>query len=178
MSGPNVGGSLVLGVHPTSRGFGWAAFTTPLNLYHHGLHPAQGDKNTSCLEKLAALIEELQPETLVLEAFDAESSLRSARIRTLCLAMVSLAAEQGLEVTVYKREEVRASFASAGAKSRDDVAAAVARAVPALAPRLPAKRKLWIGEDKRLSIFAAAALALTHYQNGAAALLNDLRNAA
>jgi len=47
-----------------------------------------------------------------------------------------------------------------------------------LRAHLPNKRKLWIGEDKRLSVFGASAVVLTHYHNGAAALLDDLRNAA
>jgi len=33
-------------------------------------------------------------------------------------------------------------------------------------------------QTKRLSVFCASALVLTHYHNGAAALLDDLRNAA
>jgi hypothetical protein len=43
---------------------------------------------------------------------------------------------------------------------------------------LPDRRKIWDGEDRRLSVFSAAAVVLTHYQNGATAFLNDLRNAA
>ena len=50
--------------------------------------------------------------------------------------------------------------------------------MPTLRTHLPDKRKHWNGEDKRLSVFAAAALVLTYYRNGATALLNDLRNAA
>jgi len=178
MSGPHPRPSLVLGVHPTSRGFGWAAFANPFSLRDHGLYTVRSDKNAGCLRKFEGLIKRIKPEMVVLEAFDPQSSVRSERIRKLCLAMVSLAADRGFEVVVYKRGEVQACFAPVAATSREEVAAAVARHVPVLAPRLPAKRKLWIGEDKRLSIFCAAALVLTHYQNGAAALLDDLRTAA
>lgn len=169
---------LVLAFHPTSRGFGWAAFENPFTVHSFGVYTARTDKNASCLRKAEWLLERLAPEVFVIEAFDKQSSVRSERIRRLCLSVVTLAAERGAELAVYKRSDVERTFAHVGAKSREEIAAAVARHLPALRPRLPSPRKPWIGEDKRLSVFCASALALTHYQNGAAALLDHLRNAA
>jgi Holliday junction resolvasome RuvABC endonuclease subunit len=169
---------LVLGFHPTSRGFGWTAFQNPLTLHSHGVYTARRDKNASCLRKVEWLLERLEPEVLVIEAFDKDSSARSERVRRLCLAVVSLAAERGAEVQAFKRGELQTCFAAVGAKTREDIAEAVARHLPALRKHLPSRRKPWASEDKRLSIFCASALVLTHYHNGAAALLDDLRNAA
>jgi Holliday junction resolvasome RuvABC endonuclease subunit len=169
---------LVLGVHPTSRGLGWVVFENPFALHSFGVYTPRGDKNTGCLRKVAWLLERLEPEVFVLEAFDKQSSVRSERIRRLCLSMVSLAAERGAEVEVYKRGDIEACFATVGARSREEIAEAVSRHLPALRAHLPKRRKQWDGEDKRLSVFCASALVLTHYHNGAAALLDDLRNAA
>ena len=69
-------------------------------------------------------------------------------------------------------------FTGVAAHSRDDIAAAISKSVPALGHHLPRRRRQWDGEDRRLSVFTAAALALAHYHNGAAALLDDLRNTA
>jgi hypothetical protein len=77
-----------------------------------------------------------------------------------------------------KREDVRQCFDGVAARSRDDIAAAISKSVPALGHHLPKRRRHWEGEDRRLSVFTAAALALAYYHNGAAALLDDLRNAA
>jgi len=178
MTRPQSHRPLVLGFHPTSRGFGWAAFENPFTLHSFGVYTARGDKNASCLRKVEWLLERLQPEVFVIEAFGKESSVRSERIRRLCLSVVTLAADHGAELAVYTRGDVERTFAKIGARSREEIAAAVAQHLPALRPRLPSPRKPWIGEDKRLSVFCASALALTHYQNGAAALLDDLRNAA
>lgn len=169
---------LVLGVYPTSRGFGWACFDGPFTLFESGLYTVHKDKNAACLKKVEALLERLAPETLVLEAFDKGSSLRSTRIRRLSLSIVSLAADRGLDLAVFKKTDVQAAFAGVGARTRHEIALAITRHLPALAHRAPKDRKNGDSEDKRLAIFNAAALVLTHYHYGAAALLNDMRNAA
>ncbi len=169
---------LVLGVYPTSRGFGWVVLEGPFAVVESGLHHALKAKNAGCVRALERIVARLKPSTLVLEAFDGHSSIRSARIRRLCLEFVNLAADRGLGLAVHSRDEVRATFAGVEARTRDEIAAAVARTLPALAYRLPKKRAPWESEDRRLSIFSAAAVVLTYYQNGATALLDELRDAA
>lgn len=171
--------ALVLGFHPTARGFGWAVFENPFALVSHGTYEVKGaNKNGRCLRKLVWLLRLHKPEVLVIEAFDKESSLRSERIRKLCLAVVSAAAEHAAEIDCLKRSNVQRAFSAIGAKTRDDIAEAVARHIPTLAIRLPKRRKFGDGEDKRLSVFAAAALVIAHYHNEAAAFLNAVRDAA
>ena len=169
---------LVLGFHPTARGFGWAVFENPFNLVSHGTYEPRGDKNSGCLRKLTWLLKVCEPEVLAIEAFDKASSLRSERIRKLCLAVVSAAAEHNAEIDCLKRSDVQRTFEVVDARTRDEIAEAVAAHVPTLRTHLPSRRKQWDGEDRRLAVFAAAALVLTHYHNGATALLDDLRNAA
>jgi len=169
---------IVLAIYPSSRGFGWIALEGPFAVVESGLHQATKDKNAGCVRALDRLIRRIKPSALVLEAFDKRSSVRSGRIRRLCLSFVTLAADRGLELAVYTRDEVRAAFASVEAYTRDETAEAVAKALPAIAHRLPKKRGAGDSEDKRLSVFNAAAVALTHYGNGATALLDELRDAA
>ena len=88
--------------------------------------------------------------------------------------MVSLAADRGVEVAIYARGEVQACFASVGARTRREIAEAVVRHIDAFRHRLPNKRRPWEGEDRRMAIFAAAALVLTHYQLGSSRLLDSL----
>jgi hypothetical protein len=90
---------------------------------------------------------------------------------------VNLAAERGVEVEVYKRGDVQNAFRVVEARSREEIARAVARTVPGLAKYLPQKRKDWIGEDRRLSVFCAAALVLTHYHFDAMQFFDDLKQA-
>jgi hypothetical protein len=88
---------------------------------------------------------------------------------------VSLAADRGVEVAIYAKGEVQACFANVGARTRREIAEAVVRHVEAFRPKLPEKRRTWESEDRRMAIFAAAALVLTHYQLGASRLLDGLR---
>ncbi|WP_307352210.1 hypothetical protein [Caulobacter ginsengisoli] len=169
---------LVLAVYPTARGFGWACFDGPFTLFESGLHSVSKDKNAACLRKIEGLLERLKPETLVLEAFDKGSSLRSGRIRRLSLSIVTLAADQGLELAVFTKADVQAAFAGVGARTRHEIALAIGRHLPGLAYRTPKDRKNGDSEDKRLSIFNAAALVLTHYHFGSLGLLEALRDAA
>lgn len=170
--------SLVLAVHPTSRGFGWALFESPFKLLAFAVYTGPADKNRGCLAKLSRLLDRYHPSTLVLEAFDKGSAIRSERIRELCTDMIALAADQGLELAVYKRSEIEQAFSEVGARSRQEIAEAVARELPAMQAHLPEPRRIWDSEDKRMAVFAACALALTYYRNGATALLDDLRDAA
>jgi hypothetical protein len=167
-----------IGFHPSARGFGWIAFEGPFSPKDWGLFVATGDKNLSCVRKLEALFDLLPPETFVIEAFDKESSLRSERIRVLCECAVELASSRGAVVHVFSRGQIRACFATVGARTRDEIAAAVVRQVPALAPRLPKPRAVGDSEDRRLSLFGAASLVVTYYHDGALQVFDDLRDAA
>ena len=162
-----------LAIHPTSRGLGWVAFEGPFTPYDWGTTCPRKDKNTKCLRSTEALIARFVPDTLVLEAFDRRHSVRGSRIERLCLAIQSLAADRGIEVAIYTRGDVRACFAAVGAQSRDDIAAAVARHIDALREWLPKRRRPWETEHRRISVFSAAALVLTHYQLGAGRIFDE-----
>jgi hypothetical protein len=74
-----------------------------------------------------------------------------------------LAKERRITVVRCSRDEVLSVFGRMGAKSKDDIAAVVARLVPELGPRLPHRRRIWESEHHSMAIFEAAALALTHF---------------
>lgn len=167
-----------LGIHLTARGFGWVLCEGPFVLLQSGVYTAlRGNKNASCVRKAERLIAKLKPSEFVIEDC-AGNAKRHARIKRLCIDLLAVAADRGLYIASYERECVQEAFAAVGARTRDEVAEAVARFYPTLQLRLPPPRKPWNSEDKRLAIFAAAAVVLTHYQNGATALLNEVRNAA
>jgi hypothetical protein len=83
-------------------------------------------------------------------------------------------ADRGVEVVIYSRGDVRACFAAVGARTRHEIAEAVVRHIDAFRPKLPKKRQPWESEDRRLAMFSAAALILTHYQRGGPSLLDEL----
>lgn len=166
--------ALIFGFKPTSHGYGWIAFSGPFTIHDWGLSDTKRDKNEGCLRKLESLLTRLNPHTIVLEAFENTTKLHSMRIVRLYRAVVALARERGIEVAIYAKNEVSACFVSVGAKSRHEIAMALARSFEILRDRLPAPRKAWEGPHRKMALFDAAAIVLTHYQLGASTLFDDL----
>ncbi|HEV2817625.1 MAG TPA: hypothetical protein VGW40_10460 [Allosphingosinicella sp.] len=166
----------MLGFQPTSYGFGWAAFSSPLSLYDWGLHHAKRRKNATCLRRLEKLLSRLSPETIVLETYEG-CAARSVRVVDLCTAVVALAMDQRIDVAIYTRNQIKSCFGTVGARSRQEVAEAVARSFEALRPRLPKPRKAWDPPDRRMAIFDAAAAVMAHYQTDAARVIERILDA-
>ena len=114
--------------------------------------------------RVAKLLQTYHPQTLVLEDASAKSGQRSARLQKPSLKLAHVAECNGVEVCLYDRRAIRAAFASVGAKTKVEIAHAIASAIPAFAHRLPPVRKLWMSEDPRQMLFDAAALGITYYQ--------------
>ena len=167
-----------MGVHPSTLGYGWAVFESPVAPYDWGVSYASGratDKNADCLTKVEAMLERYQPETLVLEAFERRFSNRSSRMTLLGRSIAAMATARGIEVVIYTKGEVQRYFETIGARTRYEIATAISRQLDILRPQLPPKRKPWNGEDYRMTLFSAAALILTHYRTEAGRLLDELK---
>jgi Holliday junction resolvasome RuvABC endonuclease subunit len=167
-------GSLTFGFHPTSHGFGWVAFSSPLAVYDWGLCEARSDKNAKCLRRLEKLFVRLEPNTLALEAFEAPALKRSERVVRLCKAAAETARGRRMDVVVYSRDDIKSCFATVGAASRQEIAEAIARSFESLRYRLPKPRRPWDGQPRRMAIFDAAAVVLTHFQLGTSRLFDAL----
>ena len=151
----------VIALHPCSRGFGWALFECADSIFDWGTADVrEGDKNVEALRRADVLFKRHRPRLLALEAFDEPTSRRSPRIRKLCRSLIVRAEKRGISVCLCARGEIQALFAC---KTREDVAAAVAKQLPALASLLPRRRKVWESEPARLPLFSAAACALACY---------------
>lgn len=157
-------GELVLAIYPTTRGIAFALMKSPLAAIDWGIKGAYGrDKNAMFLKKVAGLLDTNQPDVVVLEDPTSARLRRSARIGRLTRAIERLAEDQVVDVHRYSRPAVQECFGQFGARTRYEVAMAIATRVPAFERFLPPPRKLWMSEDARMGIFRAAALALTYY---------------
>lgn len=154
---------LVLAIHPTSRGFGWVIFESPLVPVDWGIAHAKKDRNERLLRRLERILKRYEPAVLVLEAFETGIAHRADRIQRLCRAMVHLAACRGMDTPIYSRAAVRTVFASVGARTRHEISEVICQVIDTFKHRMPRKRRQWSNEDPRQSIFDAAALALTYF---------------
>ena len=154
---------LIFTVHPFSRGFGWTLFEGPLAPVDWGIVQAKKDRNAKCLMRIERLLTRYQPSVIVLEQFDRRPARRAVRIKALCLAITQLGNHRGIEVRVYNRAVIRTCFVTSGARTRYEIASAIAALIDVFRHRLPRARKRWQSEDCRQSLFDAAALAITHF---------------
>lgn len=152
----------VLGVHPSSRGFGWALFEGPLVPFDWGTVEIRANKNAAAIKRFAKLLDRYQPNVLAIEAFDERDARRSARVRSLCQKLVATAEARAITVRIYSRGVIGKTIAGSDTSTRDEIAEAVAKRVAILQPRLPKPRKAWQSEHPNIALFQAAACALTY----------------
>lgn len=155
---------LLLAIVPNTRGIAFAYFEGPLSPVDWGVKEARGrGKNCQSLAAVRNLVEHLQPDVLILDDYTAAHARRTERIRRLQQLIAAYAAAQAIGVVRYTRDDVRATFAPAGAVTRYEIAQLIAGQVHAFSFRLPPVRKLWMSEDRRMALFDASALAITHF---------------
>jgi Holliday junction resolvasome RuvABC endonuclease subunit len=150
----------VLAIDPSTRGFGFAVLEGPERLIDWGVKETRTDKNRRALKLMAELIEIYHPRVVVLEDYSGKGSRRCDRASELIEQVSKLAWKRNIRVKRFSKADVKQTFAGSGAKMKYEIAIAISKRFPELAPRLPRFRKPWMSEDYRMSIFDAVALGL------------------
>src|SRR5947209_2069896 len=138
---------LILAIYLTTRGFGFVVFEGRQRTIDWGVKDARGDKNRKVLAKIEELLSWYRPDMLVLENAYGTGSRRAARIRQLHLQIVELSQTRKIPVRQFSRSDIKVAFASRNASTKYEIAQAVSRELPDLAPWLPPPRKIWMSED-------------------------------
>jgi hypothetical protein len=84
-------------------------------------------------------------------------------IRFITRSLRSAAASRSIRIIRLRRNAIHAAFASYNARSKWEIAGALAKAFPELAWKLPPERKIWTKEDPRMAIFDALAGSVAYY---------------
>lgn len=151
----------VLGLHPSSRGFGWILFESAESPFDWGTADVRGGDNDEAMRRVAELFKKYDPAVLALEAFEGRSSRRSPRIQALYRTIVREAHRRRMTVKVYARTKL--SEVLSGAATRQQIAETIAKRFAALRHRLPKPRKIWDSERSNTALFAAAACAIAYF---------------
>lgn len=148
----------VLALYPTTRGFGFAFFDRSERLIDWGITGIRSpEKNDLTLKAIVRLIERLDPAVITYEDARSRCSRRHGRICQLLEEIDATARKNNLQVFRFERSTVQHYF---GIRTKHELAEMIASAYPAIAPRLPPRRKAWMSEDARQSLFDAVALGL------------------
>jgi len=148
----------ILGIAPSTRGFGFAVLEGQQTLADWGIKHVKMDKNSHSLAKVKELINLYQPGTIVLEDTAAKNSRRAPRIRALTKKIIALASARKIKVASFSQKRIRQRFFAPGHGTKRALAEILATRFPELRPRLPRERRAWMSEDSRMNIFDAAAL--------------------
>lgn len=138
-------------------------FEGPSSPFDWGVKEIRAYKNVRTVAEVKRLIDRYRPEVLVIEDTTGKHSRRSARIRKLHRMLTHLSAAEFVDLHRCSRSEVKACFASVGAVTRHEIAKAIATQIQAFVPHIPRRRRQWMSEHPRESLFNAAALGLAYF---------------
>ena len=150
----------ILAIALSAKGFGFVVMERQKTIIEYGRRKADGDKNAQSLTKFEKLLSYYRPGVLVLQDVEVKGSRRASRIKTLNRQIKGVAEKQKIEVKLLSGKELRSSLLGNPKATKQEMAEMLAAQFPdELASRLPPKRKPWQGEDSRMDIFDALALA-------------------
>jgi hypothetical protein len=101
---------------------------------------AGSNKVKDCVLKVGTLMHLLQPSLLVIEDVHHVSCRRWPEARSAIDAVAKLGKARGMKLVRVPRAQVEERFARAKAYKKHDIAVVVARLLPELGQRLPARR--------------------------------------
>jgi hypothetical protein len=151
---------IALDVRP--QNFGFVVFHGPNLILDWGIKSFREGVNAVKIppaRKLSILLDEFKPSAIVIR----ECETRGNRKKTKILPTIQRQARRrGIPITFITRRDVNRAFVGFES-NKYEVASVLARQFPALASRLPPKRKIWQNEDYRMGIFDAAAVGVAYF---------------
>jgi hypothetical protein len=151
---------IALDVHP--RSFGFVVFEGPNRILDWGIksfRPGVNAVKIPAATKFLALLDEFSPSAVVIRE---RITGRNAKQTKMLATIERQAPSREVPVRFISRGDVNRAFVGFES-NKYEVASALARQFPALASRLPPKRKIWQSEDYRMGIFDAAAVGVAYF---------------
>jgi hypothetical protein len=149
-----------LGISVRPDGFGFVVIEDAIAL-DCGVRACDRDQSEDCLgQQFQRIVKMYHPSTVVL--LTTGSPLATAK-RNSIVSVITKKTNQGNVVLARLRgAAVRRYFRQFDAGTKYEIAQTVVKILPELGWRLPQKRKPWQSEQRRLSIFDAAAAVIAH----------------
>jgi hypothetical protein len=155
---------LIVAFYPHARGFAYVVFEGPLSPIDWGMSDVPAKvKTRRCLRRLSLLLDQYQPDALLIRGVSNARTKRS--IAGLLAAIEQEARRRGIFIATVSRTHIRESFAYLGSSTRYAIMKTIAKHIPMFASYAPPIRKIWNGEDRRMGLFDAIALALAFFKN-------------
>lgn len=151
----------VLAIDPTHRGFGFVVLEGPDRLVDWGVVQVREKKLLAYLKRIDSLIEQHRVSVIVAENVVAKGSRRGKGVVKLITRVHKLATGRRIHLRIVSRNQIRHAFHQLGTWTKYKIAVAISQRFPELKPSLPPRRKCYMSEDQRMTVFVAAALGLS-----------------
>src|SRR6266404_2554116 len=156
----NSGRCIAVDVRPRSFGFVAVEGVAVLDC---GTRACGLSRSSECLgQRFQRILKTYAPLAVIIRTYRPSRIAGKDRRMSLAAALRAVARESKVAIVDMRPNAVRRFFRSRHARTKDEIARAVATLLPELAWKLPPRGKIWQGEHFRMSIFDAAAGALTY----------------
>ena len=152
----------IVSVYPSTYGFAYVVLERCKIPVAWGQRDIRGNKNERSVKEVAQVVEERRPDVLVIRKCAEYMADRCKRINELVRQLVELGKEEGIEVAVYSRTQIREVFRKIGVVTKHEIALAIIDLFPEFGKAKPRPRKAWEHEDYRMGVFNAMSLIYTY----------------
>jgi hypothetical protein len=149
----------IVAFYPVSNAVGFAVLEGQ-ELLDWGMVQLKVGSPRDGLTRIATLIERYSVDAVITEDHYGKTR-RGLRVKNLLSGIKASALGRKKRWKGLSRDQVREMFAGT-ARTRYEIAVALAERFPELALRLPPKSKAWTSEDHRVAVFDAVAFGLTY----------------
>jgi hypothetical protein len=147
---------LILAIYPNARGFAYVVLQGSRSPVDWGISDLPRKyKSRRCLRRVQRLLEEYRPDALVLR------HPKHGWLVELAEGITELTTTRGVPTILLSRRQIRQTFAYLASPTRCAIVEAIVKQIPMLASFVPGRRNIWNGEDRKMGLFDAVALALT-----------------
>lgn len=156
----------ILAITIRSQRLGFAVAEGSVELLHWGMIYYEKNEKArvaAAAKRIEALFARFVPSVVAIERSAREKALNPPGPRSIYQKMRKEAAHRAISVCLLSRINVREGFRDLGVRSKDDIAALLARMFPELQSKLPPKRKIWKREHFSMPLFDAVALAVAYW---------------
>ncbi len=150
----------ILALDVRAHQIGYAIFETPTQLLEFGV--TRFKSMSVALARLNRLIRRTEPDRLVLRRIASSSTRNTHGMQTIVRVVRLMARRFSVAVTTIREGQVKQHFSERGATTKYQASLFLVKRFPELEWRLPPPRKAWQRQHPNMSMFDAAALAVTY----------------
>ena len=152
---------VTLTLYPNAFGLSYVISKSPNDIINFGKKVVLIKQAKDFLDKIAGIMDDYEPELLILRDYDHPKSQLSKKYKDIWQAIEQQAKIKGFTLFKYSRDQIKEVFSSFDAKTKFEISERIIEWYPQLKSRSPRRRKPWMNEDNQMGIFDAFSLMLT-----------------